>query len=149
MALDYAPLGIRVNAICPAAVWSPLLREWASHQHDPVETADRLQSLAVLGYCPEGDVIADAATFLISEKARFITGTVLPVAEEPNLATGAESRASSWPETHGLIIIDRFSTHDVRFPLNPGEGSDAVHSNPQYHWRSPACTARGDWQPPE
>lgn len=79
MALDYAPLGIRVNAICPAAVWSPLLREWASHQHDPVETADRLQSLAVLGYCPEGDVIADAATFLISEKARFITGTVLPV----------------------------------------------------------------------
>jgi enoyl-[acyl-carrier-protein] reductase (NADH) len=32
-----------------------------------------------LGYCPEGDVVADACVFLLSEKARFITGCILPV----------------------------------------------------------------------
>jgi len=30
------------------------------------------------------------------------------------------------------IVIDRLTSHDVRFTLQPGEGSDAVHSNPQY-----------------
>jgi len=33
----------------------------------------------LLGYCPRGDVIADAAVFLLSSKARFITGCILPV----------------------------------------------------------------------
>ena len=30
------------------------------------------------------------------------------------------------------FVIDRFSSHDARFTLGPGEGSDAVHSSPQY-----------------
>jgi meso-butanediol dehydrogenase/(S,S)-butanediol dehydrogenase/diacetyl reductase len=79
MALDYAPLGIRVNAICPAAVWTPLLRQWVSEQPDPPKIKDDLNKIHALGYCPEPDVIGDAATFLLSDKARFITGCVLPV----------------------------------------------------------------------
>ncbi len=79
MALDYAPLGIRVNAICPAAVWTPLLRQWASEQQHPEEIEKYLNSIHALGYCPEADVIADAATFLLSDKAGFITGCILPV----------------------------------------------------------------------
>jgi len=79
MALDYAPLGIRVNAICPAAVWTPLLRQWTSEQPHPAEIEDYLNKIHALGYCPEGDVIADGATFLLSDKARFITGCILPV----------------------------------------------------------------------
>ena len=35
MALDYAVQGIRVNAVCPAGVWTPMLRQWASEQPDP------------------------------------------------------------------------------------------------------------------
>ena len=42
MALDYAPLGIRVNAICPAGVWTPLLRQWLSEQADPQRVKDDL-----------------------------------------------------------------------------------------------------------
>ncbi|WP_370362854.1 SDR family oxidoreductase [Mucilaginibacter flavidus] len=38
-----------------------------------------LDNIHPLGYCPEGDVIADVCVFLISDKARFITGTILPV----------------------------------------------------------------------
>ncbi len=79
MALDYAPFGIRVNAICPAGVWTPLLREWAAQQPDPAQMATYLDEIHALGYCPEGDVIADAAVFLLSHRARFMTGVILPV----------------------------------------------------------------------
>lgn len=79
MALDYAPLGIRVNAICPAGVWTPLLRQWAQEQAGMAGIEQYLDHIHPLGYCPEGDVIADAAVFLLSAKARFITGCILPV----------------------------------------------------------------------
>jgi len=79
MALDYAALGIRVNAICPAGVWTPMLREWASEQPDPRAIEDYLDRIHALGYCPTPDVVADAAVFLLSDKARFITGCILPV----------------------------------------------------------------------
>lgn len=79
MALDYAPLGIRVNAICPAGVWTPLLRQWSQEQAGMAGIEHYLNEIHPLGYCPEGDVIADAAAFLVSDKARFITGAILPV----------------------------------------------------------------------
>jgi meso-butanediol dehydrogenase / (S,S)-butanediol dehydrogenase / diacetyl reductase len=79
MALDYAPLGIRVNAISPAGVWTPMLERWASGQQDPEGIRKYLDDIHALGYCPRGDVIADAAVFLLSDHARFITGCILPV----------------------------------------------------------------------
>lgn len=79
MALDYAADGVRVNAVCPAGVWTPLLRKWAAEQPNPHEIEALLDKAHALGYCPEGDVIADAAVFLLSDQARFITGVALPV----------------------------------------------------------------------
>jgi NAD(P)-dependent dehydrogenase (short-subunit alcohol dehydrogenase family) len=79
MALDYAPKGIRVNAICPAAVWTPMLETWCSEQPAPDQVRRYLDEIHPLGGCPHGDVIADAAVFLLSERARFITGCILPV----------------------------------------------------------------------
>ena len=79
MALDYAPHGVRVNAICPAGVWTPLLRRWAAEQQNPAEIEQYLDRIHALGYCPEPDVVADAAAFLISDQARFLTGCILPV----------------------------------------------------------------------
>ncbi|MCC6793266.1 MAG: glucose 1-dehydrogenase [Thermomicrobiales bacterium] len=79
MALDYAPLGMRVNAICPAGVRTPLLEQWVSEQPDPAAMERYLAAIHPLGYCPGGDVVADAAVFLLSESARFITGCILPV----------------------------------------------------------------------
>ena len=38
-----------------------------------------LNQIHALGFCPHGDVIADAAVFLLSEKSRFLTGCILPV----------------------------------------------------------------------
>jgi len=79
MALDYAKDGIRVNAVCPAGTWTPMLRQWCSEQPDPASIEQYLDDIHPLGDCPEGDVIADPCVFLISDMARFITGCILPV----------------------------------------------------------------------
>jgi meso-butanediol dehydrogenase / (S,S)-butanediol dehydrogenase / diacetyl reductase len=79
MALDYAKQGIRVNAVCPAGVWTPMLREWCAEQPDPASTIRYLNQVHALGYCPESAVIADACVFLLSDKARFITGHIMHV----------------------------------------------------------------------
>jgi meso-butanediol dehydrogenase/(S,S)-butanediol dehydrogenase/diacetyl reductase len=84
MALDYAKFGIRVNAVCPAGVWTPMLREWCSEQPDPASTARYLDEIHPLGYCPESAVVADVCVFLMSAKARFVTGQLL------NVSGGAE-----------------------------------------------------------
>jgi len=79
MALDYARYGIRVNALCPAGVWTPMLRQWATEQPNPSSVERFLDEIHPLGYCPEGDVIADASVFLLSDKARFVTGHIMHV----------------------------------------------------------------------
>ena len=79
MALDYAKDGIRVNAVCPAGTWTPMLRQWASDQPDPAGISKYLDDIHPLGDCPEGDVIADACVFLLSVKSRFITGHIMHV----------------------------------------------------------------------
>ena len=79
MALDYAPHGIRVNAVCPAGTWTPMLRKWSSEQPDPHSIEQYLDDIHPLGNCPEGDAIADPCVFLISHMARFITGHILHV----------------------------------------------------------------------
>jgi meso-butanediol dehydrogenase / (S,S)-butanediol dehydrogenase / diacetyl reductase len=79
MAADYAKYHIRVNAVCPAGAWTPMLEQWAADQPNPARIRQYLDDIHLLGYCPRGDVIADAAVFLLSSKARFITGCILPV----------------------------------------------------------------------
>jgi NAD(P)-dependent dehydrogenase (short-subunit alcohol dehydrogenase family) len=79
MAADYARSSVRVNAVCPAGVWTPMLEKWCAEQPDPESIRQYLDDIHLLGTCPHGDVIADAAVFLLSSKARFITGCILPV----------------------------------------------------------------------
>jgi NAD(P)-dependent dehydrogenase (short-subunit alcohol dehydrogenase family) len=79
MAADYAPLSIRVNAICPAGVWTPTLERWCAEQPNASEMREYLDAIHLLGPCPYGDVIADVAVFLLSHRARFMTGCVVPV----------------------------------------------------------------------
>ena len=79
MALDYAKHGIRVNAVCPAGTWTPMLRKWCGEQPDPHSIERYLDEIHPLGYCPEGDAIADACVYLLSDKARFVTGHIMHV----------------------------------------------------------------------
>ena len=95
MALDYAPYGIRVNAVCPAGIWTPMLHKWAEAQPDPAGVAHYLDDIHALGYCPEGDVVADACVFLLSHEARFITGHIMHVSGGAELGYRAASRTHS------------------------------------------------------
>ena len=79
MALDYASFRIRVNAVAPAGVWTPMLHQWNNEQEYPDKMKIYLEEIHVLGYCPNGDVVADVCTFLISDMARFVTGCIMPV----------------------------------------------------------------------
>ncbi|MGB1127435.1 MAG: SDR family NAD(P)-dependent oxidoreductase [Opitutales bacterium] len=79
MALDYAQYGIRVNAVCPAGTWTPMLRKWCAEQPDPASIERYLDEIHPLGYCPEGEVIADTSVFLISNDAKFVTGHIMHV----------------------------------------------------------------------
>ncbi|OQP66307.1 short-chain dehydrogenase [Niastella vici] len=79
MALDYAPFGIRVNAVCPAAISTPALESWSTEQPNKEQVQKYLDHLQPLGKMPKGDVIADACVFLLSAAARFITGCIMPV----------------------------------------------------------------------
>ncbi len=76
-AIDYAALGIRVNAICPGAIDTPMLRGAMERRgRDPEEVAKRLSKFGRFGTPQE---IADAALWLCSGASSFTTGHALAV----------------------------------------------------------------------
>jgi meso-butanediol dehydrogenase/(S,S)-butanediol dehydrogenase/diacetyl reductase len=95
MALDYAADRIRVNAVCPAGAWTPMLRKWSQEQPDPGKIEKYLDEIHPLGHCPDGDVIADACVFLLSDRAKFITGHIMHVSGGAELGY----RSGSSPES--------------------------------------------------
>jgi NAD(P)-dependent dehydrogenase (short-subunit alcohol dehydrogenase family) len=78
-AVDWGREGIRINALCPAGVWTDTLRVWMQAQPDAAGIETYLKQIHALGYCPEPEEIASVAAFLCSDEARFITGCILPV----------------------------------------------------------------------
>jgi NAD(P)-dependent dehydrogenase (short-subunit alcohol dehydrogenase family) len=74
MAIDYAKLGIRVNAICPGPTDTPMLRKALTP--DELEEFAKTFPMNRLGRPEE---IAGAALFLASEDASFVTGALLHV----------------------------------------------------------------------
>jgi NAD(P)-dependent dehydrogenase (short-subunit alcohol dehydrogenase family) len=79
LALDWADEGIRVNAVCPGIVDTPMLRSVVEGLPDP-ETAWREHERAQpLGRLAVPEECAAAVLFLGSERASFITGVALPV----------------------------------------------------------------------
>lgn len=73
-ALELAPDRIRVNAICPGLIWTPLAHAGQPERMAPV--FDKGQPWPERG---EGEHIAGAALFLATDDARFVTGEALVV----------------------------------------------------------------------
>jgi NAD(P)-dependent dehydrogenase (short-subunit alcohol dehydrogenase family) len=80
IASDYAKAGLRANVIAPGVIDTPLTRAYAAGM--PGGEADGLKVLAAMhpiGRYAKPHEIGDAAAFLASDKASFITGVVLPI----------------------------------------------------------------------
>ena len=76
LAVQFAREGIRVNALCPGPVNTPLLRELFAK--DPERAARRLVHVP-MGRFAEPEEIASAALFLASDDASFVTATTFLV----------------------------------------------------------------------
>jgi NAD(P)-dependent dehydrogenase (short-subunit alcohol dehydrogenase family) len=76
-ALEYAAQGIRVNAVCPGFIVTPML-ERAGLLDDP-ETRSMLEGLHAQKRMGEPEEVAEAVLFLSSSKASFVTGHPLLV----------------------------------------------------------------------
>jgi NAD(P)-dependent dehydrogenase (short-subunit alcohol dehydrogenase family) len=79
LALDHARDHVRVNALCPGAVETPLLLRQFQEQDGPQGTLADLAALHPLGRLGQPAEIANAALFLASEEASFVTGSALVV----------------------------------------------------------------------
>jgi meso-butanediol dehydrogenase / (S,S)-butanediol dehydrogenase / diacetyl reductase len=79
LALDWAPEGIRVNAVCPGIVDTPMLERFFEELPDPDRARAESTAAQPLGRLARPEECAAAALFLASEQASFITGVALPV----------------------------------------------------------------------
>jgi NAD(P)-dependent dehydrogenase (short-subunit alcohol dehydrogenase family) len=75
-AARYAPAGIRVNVLAPGLIDTPMATRAA---HDPAILAFLQTKQPLTGGPGRPEDCSDAAVFLCSEAAHFITGVVLPV----------------------------------------------------------------------
>jgi NAD(P)-dependent dehydrogenase (short-subunit alcohol dehydrogenase family) len=77
-ALEYAQTGIRINAVCPGAVRTPLMNRMIN-DNPGVISEDLLVSLEPIGRVANPEEIADAVVWLSSAQASYVTGIALPL----------------------------------------------------------------------
>ncbi len=77
LALDCAQYGVRANSLCPSSVNTPLFESFLNMQPDPDAARASVSARAPLGYISTPQQMADAALFLVSDEATFLTGTEL------------------------------------------------------------------------
>lgn len=78
-ALVYAADRIRVNAVCPGFIWTPMLETFAASQGRVNAVRKVLDNRHPLGHVGEPDDIAWGIVYLASDEAKFVTGTELVI----------------------------------------------------------------------
>jgi meso-butanediol dehydrogenase/(S,S)-butanediol dehydrogenase/diacetyl reductase len=82
LAVDFGPEGVRVNAICPGWVLTPmsepLIHGWADERGISFDEAlERINAVVPLRRPAQPDEIASVCLFLVSDEASFVTGSVV------------------------------------------------------------------------
>jgi NAD(P)-dependent dehydrogenase (short-subunit alcohol dehydrogenase family) len=75
-AVTYGPEGIRVNAIAPGGTATEMVRDWEAAAPGTIE---RLTAGIPIGRMATPDEIAEAAAWLLSDRASYVTGAILRV----------------------------------------------------------------------
>jgi NAD(P)-dependent dehydrogenase (short-subunit alcohol dehydrogenase family) len=78
-ALDLAPHGIRVNAVAPGTIMTPLNEKVFAEVADPAALIARWNAAHPIGRFGQPEEVAEAVLFLASDRASFITGTIVRV----------------------------------------------------------------------
>lgn len=80
MGMDHAHQGIRVNAVCPNEVNTPMLRSgFVKRGFDPATAVAELGKTTPIGRIAEPEDIADVVLFLASDAARYMCGALVEV----------------------------------------------------------------------
>lgn len=79
LAAENGPYGIRVNAICPTMVDTPMARRTLNSQPNPEAWLEEIESSIPLRRIGTVDEIASVAVFLASDEASYITGACMTV----------------------------------------------------------------------
>ncbi len=82
LAVEWAAQGIRINAVCPGVIRTPMVERafnMRSGSPEAEETWRRLGELHPIGRVGQPEEVARAVLFLASDEASFITGVALPV----------------------------------------------------------------------
>ena len=79
LALDAAKDGIRVNAVCPAAIRTSMVTTWLSQSADQKAAESVLLQKHPIGRIGEPREVASVIAFLASDDASFMTGLAIPV----------------------------------------------------------------------
>jgi len=79
MALDFAADGIRVNAIAPGAIETPMLERSFKRHADPLLAREKVRLRHAMARLGQPENIAQAALFLASSASAFSTGTTMVV----------------------------------------------------------------------
>ncbi|TMF37061.1 MAG: glucose 1-dehydrogenase [Chloroflexi bacterium] len=78
-AVEWAPDGVRVNAVAPGLTQTPLIRSWIAEQKDPAGFEKEVAATIPQGRMAEPIDIAGAILFLASDESLHITGVSLAV----------------------------------------------------------------------
>ena len=77
---DHAHQGIRMNAVCPNEVDTPMLRSgFSARGIDPEKAIDDLNRSVPLGHIAQPEEIADVVLFLASDQSRYMCGALVEV----------------------------------------------------------------------
>ena len=78
LGMDHAHQNIRVNAVCPNEVNTPMIRTgFETRGLDPDRAIEDLNASVPLGRIAEPEDIADVVTFLASDRARYLCGALI------------------------------------------------------------------------
>jgi L-fucose dehydrogenase len=77
LAVELGREGIRVNAILPSNIDTPLMHEWAATLDDPQSALNRVAQLQVFGRMGTPEEIGRVALFLATDDSSFLTGQAI------------------------------------------------------------------------
>jgi NAD(P)-dependent dehydrogenase (short-subunit alcohol dehydrogenase family) len=119
-AVELAPARIRVNALCPGLILTPLTDRGHTNSVEGV-----LESAQPWPEAGKPEDIADAAVFLASDEARFMTGESIVIdggltARGPNVFGKEQPVGKAIAKTVSRALIDRRGSGEKAISFDPG-----------------------------